>query len=276
MALVNRQQHIGQRILSPELKSIIFEEQSSSNFCDSNSRETSAILHVCTLCGQGFTRSNRLKLHLLTQHGGQPRLKFRCQIPGCSREFTEKGNMQVHMRKHRGEKPFECQYCFKKFTSVGNKRDHERRHLKNRPYQCEVCLKSYFRRYLLTGHLKSKHGIDKIPPSLNKQAANQKATSAVMIGLSENAAPIQFDNIQATSLHPSQDGIKFENSFFLGQSNQYTAVGAAPQYTSGLNIRTDVDGGLPLPSKQELFRGIARSDLTSNQYSLYSKNLGSK
>ena len=69
--------------------------------------------------------------------------------------------LKIHMRRHNGEKPFECSYCGKKFSESGNLKTHERTHTGERPYVCPVveCGKAFKTKGHLQDHLKSKQHI---------------------------------------------------------------------------------------------------------------------
>jgi len=52
---------------------------------------------------------------------------FKCLVDGCGKTFAKSCNMQVHLRKHNGEKPYNCPHCPKTFSQSGILS----RHLKN-------------------------------------------------------------------------------------------------------------------------------------------------
>lgn len=52
---------------------------------------------------------------------------FKCLVDNCGKIFAKSCNMQVHLRKHNGEKPYSCPHCPKMFSQSGILS----RHLKN-------------------------------------------------------------------------------------------------------------------------------------------------
>ncbi|GFS92071.1 zinc finger protein 471 [Nephila pilipes] len=57
-----------------------------------------------------------------------PSIRRPFQCLECGKAFTQKVNLQRHMRIHTGELPFLCDVCYRRFRQQSNLRQHQRTH----------------------------------------------------------------------------------------------------------------------------------------------------
>lgn len=111
--------------------------------------ETHSAESVCGVCGESLLPSETLSDHLQTHRDA---VKI-CHI--CGKTYQ---NIETHMRRHTGVKPYRCSVCSKSFPRPGALRRHKRIHSGERPYICEFCGKTFIDNGALTTHIRNHTG----------------------------------------------------------------------------------------------------------------------
>ncbi|XP_052853775.1 zinc finger protein 184-like [Drosophila gunungcola] len=107
--------------------------------------------YFCDQCGKTFSEQGNFNLHLKRHKGVR---EFQCKE--CDRKFFSQHLLSLHVRiKHRGEKPYKCKYCGQRFHNCLRRLDHERNHKESpdhRPYVCPICNKAFKKSRMLKFH----------------------------------------------------------------------------------------------------------------------------
>ncbi|KAB7501639.1 Zinc finger protein, partial [Armadillidium nasatum] len=129
--------------------------------------------HSCSFCSYKSVRKHDLERHIMFKHKREK--PFACCF--CSKRFTVKNNLKIHLRVHTGEKPYKCSWCSMKFNQKGILRSdhfvcqicmkaftlnaylkvHMRMHTGVKPYKCQLCSKSFTQKSNLNTHMQTNH-----------------------------------------------------------------------------------------------------------------------
>ncbi|XP_055848198.1 zinc finger protein ZFP2 [Episyrphus balteatus] len=109
--------------------------------------------HICEVCGNTYQRRYCLEAHMRRHRGEKP---FECEI--CKKAFALNFQLTRHMRSHTGARPYKCQYCDRTFADRSTNVKHERIHTNERPYKCESCGKSFTYSNVLKVHMMTHTG----------------------------------------------------------------------------------------------------------------------
>lgn len=129
---------------------------SSSSRKNYSKSESTSSRTKCPICDKYLSRHQLLKDHL-ARHANQR--NYKC--PDCDEVFFYKSNILPHRRaQHMLLKPHGCLECSKTFSSKSSLSVHMASHSKEKPHVCGVCGKAFAIRSNFTRHLKCHSGTD--------------------------------------------------------------------------------------------------------------------
>ena len=109
----------------------------------------------CPFCLQIFTAKSQLTQHMVVKHGAA-RNDISCEI--CGKQFISDRIYRVHKRTvHEGNYGFTCPICQKGFMGEGDLDGHLNKHKGIKPYACEACSSTFSHRKNLLSHIRCTH-----------------------------------------------------------------------------------------------------------------------
>ncbi|XP_071152847.1 zinc finger protein 62-like [Mytilus edulis] len=110
----------------------------------------------CEKCLKTFIKDSLLKNHnCLGMPVKSAMSQFLCGQ--CSRSFSSKSQLLIHLKEHRGEDVFYCKICNKPFLHEYLLKRHKVVHSDKKPYKCRVCKVEFSWISSLRTHIMTKH-----------------------------------------------------------------------------------------------------------------------
>ncbi|XP_017062202.2 zinc finger protein 2 [Drosophila ficusphila] len=134
---------------SSHRRSLSQERPSVQSIC----KEESSTNIMCEICGNIYSKRAALNIHMRRHMAEKP---FECEI--CGKTFAGPSELNRHIRVHTGEKPFTCKFCNRSFADRSSNIRHERTHTNERPFTCSTCGKAFSYSNVLKNHMLTHTG----------------------------------------------------------------------------------------------------------------------
>ncbi|GBN26791.1 Zinc finger protein 26 [Araneus ventricosus] len=104
----------------------------------------------CYICNNRWSSFKKYKQHFLSVH--QDVTFNACHI--CSKQFTKSSKVKRHLLVHLKAKNFKCEICFKTFASLSTKNRHLKKHTGEERLSCYQCPKTFANKTGFEKHVK--------------------------------------------------------------------------------------------------------------------------
>lgn len=169
---------------------------------------------------------------------------YSCDYPGCTRAFTQSGQLKTHQRLHTGERPFVCSAptCQMRFT-------HANRHCPDHPYEQLKRCDGYVIKAATEQNYEVAKWLEKYRMEKEDRTPTRKTPKRTKTSHSDDISmrTSTVSTLSSSTLHRSSE--KSNENFNIGggsDENQFTPVTPNNPYKvrKGLMTELDMNAGL--------------------------------